>query len=742
MRELPSVQRIIEEARQAKSSGQLEASIRLSTRAIRLHKDSESLYPKGTYFSLCAALVECARYDEALLWANEALQQQPRDFALTNLLGVVQRRLGRFDEALITLRQAAKLDPKSLSPLVNMGNVYLDQHAGPKAVEIFSRVVRQTPRSGEYQRLLGRAYHFSGDLKRAKRQLELARQLTPNDPEAWIQLADLLDDTGDTDAAQDVLDRAMARLGPVERLIRAKSALLRRSGRHEAALSWLKEQVATQPDNPLLHLQLARTLEPSNREQANVAYSQALRLAPDHPEILAAYAESLDRTRGADEGKNIAAAYELARKRMLLGGNLLPSAKTLRNVLIRNADYTAAERIANFENLGEYWSKVGEEAPLHHLMGQVKTPAQRRQLLGWHRTWGRPIETLAARTPLQRPMAIAPRVKIRVGLMSSDLRNHPVAYFAAPLVFGLDRQRFEVFCYSWNAQRADPIQERFAQSADTFRLAPKIADREAAQLIADDQLDILIELGGSTDMNKIRTMAWRPAPRQASWLGYPHSAGLEAIDRIVTDPFITPPDPGLLLEKPLELAHSWVAFDRPGFGAIPDINPLTPEEREGRITFGTMNNPYKYNREVISAWAAVLSKVPDSRFLFVRPEGAVPSFRANIESLFASHGIEAARIGYVPVRGEHLVHYNAIDVALDTFPQTGGTTTCETLYMGVPVVTLVGEAFFERLSYSNLNNAGLANSAHIPWRSMSRRRSRSVATQLGGESCGELCGSN
>lgn len=103
----------------------------------------------------------------------------------------------------------------------------------------------------------------------------------------------------------------------------------------------------------------------------------------------------------------------------------------------------------------------------------------------------------------------------------------------------------------------------------------------------------------------------------------------------------------------------------------------------------------------------MLRQVPDSRFLFVRPEGAVASFRHNIEAQFARHGIAAERIEYVPVRGNHLQYYNAIDVALDTFPQTGGTTTCETLWMGVPVAALLGEAFFERLSYSNLNNAGL-----------------------------------
>src|SRR5262249_13817187 len=162
----------------------------------------------------------------------------------------------------------------------------------------------------------------------------------------------------------------------------------------------------------------------------------------------------------------------------------------------------------------------------------------------------------------------------------------------------------------------------------------------------------------------------------------------------------------LLIERPLELPRSWVAFEELRVPP-PEIDPVTPEERNGYVTFGTMNNPWKYSHDVISTWAAVMRGVPGSQFLFVRPEGAVPPFRENIERHFEQNGIDPQRIKYVAVRGAHLPHYNEIDVALDTFPHTGGTTTCETLWMGVPVVRWVGEAFFERMSYTNLMNAGL-----------------------------------
>jgi predicted O-linked N-acetylglucosamine transferase (SPINDLY family) len=328
-------------------------------------------------------------------------------------------------------------------------------------------------------------------------------------------------------------------------------------------------------------------------------------------------------------------------------------------------------------------------------------------LVEWHRVWGRAADAMAARTPLAMPAVRTRHAKLRVGLMSSDLRNHPVSYFALPLIELYDRKRFELFCYSFYEGEEDGVQKHIRGQVDGFRLAPGIPDRDAAQMIANDQLDMLFELGGSTWMNKLKVMAWRPARLQASWLGYPHSAGLETIDHILVDPFILPEDPALLIEKPFLVNRSWVVLGRLGFGPQIEILPTLPEERQGHLTFGTANNPYKYNATAMRLWASIMREVEGSHFLFIRPEGGTEAFRDNIRKLFASEGVAPERIEFEAVRATHMPHYNRIDIALDTFPQTGGTTTCEALWMGVPTVTLVGPAFFERLSHSNLNNAGL-----------------------------------
>jgi predicted O-linked N-acetylglucosamine transferase (SPINDLY family) len=239
---------------------------------------------------------------------------------------------------------------------------------------------------------------------------------------------------------------------------------------------------------------------------------------------------------------------------------------------------------------------------------------------------------------------------------------------------------------------------------------PNMPEQDIAKRIADDRLDILFELGGSTHLNRLEVMAHQPAPVQVSWLGYPHSSGLSRIEYILVDPYLKPPDPRLLLERPFEMPSSWVSLGRLGFSDHP-ILPGLPEERAGRLTFGTMNNPYKYSPEAVALWARVLLRVPGSRFLFVRPEAGVAVFRENMARAFGRFGVTPDRLAYAAIRGQHMARYNDIDIALDTLPQTGGTTTCECLWMGVPSVSLVGPAFFERLSYSNLVNAGLRDLA-------------------------------
>ena len=660
--------------------------------------------------------------DNGIKWLKLGLREFGLNARLQTLMGQALRGCGRQEEALGVLFEARRLDPSDLQPIIHQGLVLIDLARFDEAVAALAEVMRRAPEVAEHHRLLGIACRLAGDFTRAESALRSALGLAPKDPQAWVDLALLLEETNRPDESIRTFQQGLAEAGAQRRLVEATISALRRRGRHKDAVNWIAALLKDNPTVAWLHFQMGQTLQNHDRPAANRHFARAVELEPSDPKWLVAEAESFNRTRGPEEAANISVAYELATRRLSMGGDLLADARPLIAIFGRIGDFDAIDRLGTFEQLGRHFARTGADTALQLLLARVERPEHRRLLVEWHRSCGNRMVEAARRMPLDRPYreeaegvpaapAIGGKARIRVGLMSSDLRDHPVGYFVRPLIEHYDRSRFAFYGYSWYTRQPDSVQSWMAERLEGFRHRAPIADRDAAQLIADDRLDVLFDLGGSTDLNKLAVMGWHPAARTVSWLGYPHSAGLESIDRILTDPYLQPPDPALLIEKPFRLARSWVAFERTLPQEQVAIELLTPEERSGRLTFGTMNNPVKYTAGLFAVWSQILERVPGSRFLFVRPEGAVPAFRQRVEAAFARHGIDPTRISYTPVRGQHLPHYNAIDVALDTFPQTGGTTTCETLWMGVPVVSLIGEAFFERMSYSNLVNAGLGDLA-------------------------------
>ncbi len=700
---------LFKEAAAAGQSGDNAAAARLWAEAIDAALAQRAPLPRTAHYELGRTLLALGHLDAAESRVRQGLARNASDFALNNLHGVILKNQGRQREALDALARAEKANPKSIAPLSNRGNVYIDMGDGARAVETFKRLVRAAPQESEYQRLLGVSYRLMGQSEDALTHFRMARRLKPQGTGAWLGAASLLSEMERHAEALELVERGLTATANHPELQAYKAQVLRMAGRRVDAVDYLRQLIAQQPEAAWAHYQLGRSLAPTDRDAANSHLREAARLAPRQLEYLVELADSLNRTRSGDEGENIEQAYQLALRCVALGGDMKRHARVLAAVLERCGDFDAAEHLGSFEALGRYWAITGQPAALLHHLKRARTPEQRRTLVQQHALWGNSIEALAARTPLKRAPRTAPRQKIRVGFMSSDLRDHPVTYFALPLLEGYDKSRFEFYCYSWFSRTPDKVQQHVARCVDVFRCVPNISNRDAAQLMADDDLDILFELGATTEMNKLEAMAWKPAPIQVSWLGYPHSAGLRSIDHILVDPYVKPPDPALLLEAPFELEHSWVVLGRLGFHEHVAIEPGTPEQRQGRITFGTMNNPYKYRPDTLAAWAEIVRQVPGSRFLFVRPEGGTASFRENMHKAFEAGGVSRERVEFIAVRGTHLQHYNAIDIALDTFPQTGGTTTCECLWMGVPVITLVGEAFFERLSYSNLANADLAD---------------------------------
>ena len=301
-----------------------------------------------------------------------------------------------------------------------------------------------------------------------------------------------------------------------------------------------------------------------------------------------------------------------------------------------------------------------------------------------------------------------PNRKLNIAYVSADFRNHPVGYFIERVLSSHDKDRVEINCYT-NSVMTDDTTRRLIESVTYWRNIYGLSDDDAAKLIRNDGIDILIDLSGHTANNRLTLFAKRPAPVQISWLGYFGTTGLNTMDYILADRFVVPDqEEQFYTEEVRRLPDSYLCFEPPDYSL--DVNE-TPVRETGVITFGCFNNRCKLNTEVIELWANIMNTVPGSRLLLKHRQYD----DANVQQLqfmhnsFASHNIDQSRIIMEcgSARDELLASYHRVDIALDPFPCGGGTTTAECLWMGVPVITMKGDRWVGRVSQSILNTVGL-----------------------------------
>jgi protein O-GlcNAc transferase len=302
----------------------------------------------------------------------------------------------------------------------------------------------------------------------------------------------------------------------------------------------------------------------------------------------------------------------------------------------------------------------------------------------------------------------SPSRRLRVGYVSPDFRRHSVNYFLEPVLASHNHEHYEVFCYS-DVLRPDKVTERLQGCADQWRNIAGIPDEQVAGMIRQDGIDIFVDLAGHTGYNRMLLFARKPAPVQASWLGYPNTTGLKTIDYRIVDGYTDPPgvtDP-FYTEKLVRMPESFLCYlpdeDSPAPGVLPAL-------KAGHITFGSFNYFSKVSQETVILWASIFKALPDSRLVMKARNFADKTTCKYALDMFAAHGISPERIELISIKlsfTEHLEMYNRIDIALDTFPYNGTTTTCEALWMGVPVVAFAGNTHASRVGISLLSNIGL-----------------------------------
>lgn len=337
----------------------------------------------------------------------------------------------------------------------------------------------------------------------------------------------------------------------------------------------------------------------------------------------------------------------------------------------------------------------------------AETEADQHLLLNTFSAWGESQSSLIEQkeSPSLPIIQSKREIPIKIGFISADFRDHSVARFIWPLFEHLDRSRFKLFGYSTYHCR-DKWRERFNKSASGMRDVESLSPQQLSKCIEDDGIMILFDLTGFTKGSRTGSFARRLAPIQISWLGFPGTSGLQEMDYLFLDRYLAPTDPSMIREKPLISPGTTVCFSQ--IDEVP-ITDNVPEQIRGYLTLGTLNNSYKITKSTITRWSRVMQALPTAQFLFVRREFQSYWLRENLIAEFNQHGIERNRIHFFNnrlVNRHYLDCYNEIDFTLDTFPVTGGTTTTDALWMGVPVVGLEGPNVHQRVCSAILHHVG------------------------------------
>jgi predicted O-linked N-acetylglucosamine transferase (SPINDLY family) len=322
-------------------------------------------------------------------------------------------------------------------------------------------------------------------------------------------------------------------------------------------------------------------------------------------------------------------------------------------------------------------------------------------LFALHQAWS------ARHAPAAAPMAAAmPDKKLKVGFLSADFAHHPVAYFMLPVFRHLDRARFELHCWR-EGSRSDALTAQFKTVADGWHEIGARGDSEAAAAIRAASMDILFDMAGHSLGNRLKVFVRRAAPVQVSWAGYVGTTGLRTMDYVLADAHHAPPGEEVFYtEKIARLPRCYVPYTPPDYAPEPGPPPF---QANGHVTFGAFHNPAKLNNDVLMLWARIMAAVPHSRIMMRYRGLGADANTGRITAAFAAQGISADRL-FIRDSAPHdklLATYHQVDLALDPFPYSGGVTTCEALWMGVPVVTLTGRSFAGRHATSYLRSVGL-----------------------------------
>ncbi|MEM5317414.1 tetratricopeptide repeat protein [Paraburkholderia sp. JHI869] len=596
---------------------------------------------------------------------GRALAEREDPVFLVNLATTCQTAADR-DIAIQALHRALELRPDFPVALNNLGHLYGEAGDCAEASRHFERALALAPAHAAIHFNYGTMLYKSGEFARAQAVLRRTLELAPNHVNAWNNLAQVLLAANRSSEALALLEHARTLAPDSVDVLTNLGCVLMGAGRIDEAQAALELALEREPGRVSVWNNLGNLMVQMGRiDEARAAFTRAIELKPD-----------------------FAAAHVNLGNACSKSGSVDEAIACYRRAMVCDPAHTGA-------NSNLLWSLMFAIDDGHALRAEAEQFSARHE-----------AALLAASAGVHHANTPEPARRLRIGYVSPDFRNHCQSLFTTPLLRHHDHEALEIFCYALSAQ-ADEVTARLRGFADVWRDVHEFDDAHLAKQIRDDRIDILVDLTMHMDGARRLLFPRRPAPVQVAWLAYPGTTGSPSIGWRLTDPWLDPEgEPRIddqYTERSLRLPDAFWCYDSLVTGV--EVNAL-PALTAGHITFGCLNNPCKLTDATLALWSGVFAALPDARLLLMAPPG---SARERLSARFAAHGIDPSRVSFVgfQTRADYLRTYQQIDIALDTFPANGHTTSLDAFWMGVPVPTRYGRSAVSRAGLCLLANLGL-----------------------------------
>jgi protein O-GlcNAc transferase len=614
-------------------------------------------------------------------------------------LASAHHQAGRLVEAEAVCKQILQVSPNHPDALHLMGMIAYQVGMHDVAAIFFGGVIEIAPHFADAHNNLGVVLMAQGQLAEAAASYQKAISLQPGHPNAHYNLGNAFKDQGRLDDAVASYQKAVVLTPENAPLFNNLGDVLQTQGKLTEAIANYRKALRINPNLAEVHYNLGDALQEQGKlEEAVTRYRQAILIKPDYAEAYSSLGNALQNQGKLDEAiacyqqsilikPDYAAAYSSLGNALQHQGKLEEAIACYRQALSIKPD--SANTYSNLLFTMQYMSTV--------------TPAE---VFSEHQRYAERYETPLKANWLPHPNSRVPDRRLRIGYVSGDFCNHAVAFFIEPILASHDKSQLEIYCYHTYGKH-DSHTERIATYADHWLACSRMSDEALADRIRADGIDILVDLSGHTGYNRLAMFARKPAPIQATWIGYPGSTGLTAMDYRITNAEMDPP--GLTeryhSESLLRIPDADTTY-RPD-PSCPLVNPL-PAMTSSEFMFASLNNLIKINQPVVNLWARILDALPHSKLMLGNVGDS--ETRQRVVEQFGQAGVAGDRLILQPRMSlqEYLALHHQIDLALDPFPYNGGTTTMHSLWMGVPSIVLAGEHTASRVGVSALSRVDLS----------------------------------